>query len=533
MQLKKGSFAMKFKHVLLGATSLAISIHLLGDINTNRGTFMQRPFCMDMAREIMAEQSAWVNMQDNQNWFGTIQATVQYYQNMNTTNPTGMGAYPFWTGTNSMTVGNNAFGTTQNFDVDAYQFGLGPVTTSGTISISPIMYSAGVNFLLYAGNYEYEPGVFGKIQFAIGASFMDPQFKETPSIQGVPYAIGEMSTPAGFDATLGPIYANMAQAFAGFAVAGTPLNSIYTGLQFGTIDGKRSTQADISDMDLAVGYNFLANDHSHVGIALRLSIPLAKKPTSIYVLEPTFGKGGGWGIGGELISHGILWEKNKDRYLEIWVDGYMMHLFKSDYIRTYDLKNNAGSRYLLIGDFGTTGTVSQNSYQPLMNQSALLTFSIFPMIVDAAALLQYNHDNWQFGLGYNIAGKTQEKLLLVDNYVVQEFALVGQQPNLNGILVSNRTDSTAKINRAMQIAAGAGPLATPAICLQDGNFALDINGATQPAGWTSKIFMQIAYKWLESDFCPTLATQGSTEFTQTGNSAVSQWSIGIRGGISF
>ena len=530
---------MNIKQIFFAATGLAVSFHTLPETTINHSTFFTRPFCMDMAREVMQEQSAWSDLQDTKDWFGTFQISAQYYHNMNSTSPTGIGAYPFWSGTNSMTVGNNAYGATQTYDVDAYQFGLGPVANSGTITISPEMYSSGINFFLYAGNHEFSPGVFTKFQFSVGAAFMNPHLVESPEIQGVIYSAGQMSTG---NQAIGPIYENMSQAFTGYASAGNPVisgiptHSIFTGLQYGTINGKISTQAQLSDIDFVVGYNFLANDHANVGLALRLSAPIALCPSGYYLLEPLFGKGGGWGIGGELISHGKIWEKSENQYLEVWVDGYMMHLFRSIQYRSYDtIANGKGSRYLLVGDFGNTGSTSANSFQPLINQTSLISFSIFPFIVDAAGYLQYTHENWKLGAGYNISGRCQETLILIDSYTVQEFAIVGQQPNYNTgtFSVANQIDPAAKINQAMPSAQGSGQTVTPFLCLQNSQEALDIQGACQPGSWTSKLFGQIAYVWQDSNFCPTLAAQGSTEFSMSGNSAVSQWSIGIRGGISF
>lgn len=533
---------MNRKQIFLAATGLAVTFFTAPrqETTTNRPTFFQRPFCMDIARELMAQQSAWAELQDTKDWFGTWQISAQYYHNMNSGNTTGIGAYPFWSGKNSMTVGNNSFGATQTYDVDAYQFGLGPVTTSGTITISPEMYSAGINFLLYASNHEATPGVFTKFQFSIGAAFMNPHLQETPEIQGVIYPAGDMSATAHL-VNIGPIYANMSQAFTGYSstgnavTAGTPNYSIFTGLKYGTIDGKLSTTAQLSDIDFVVGYNFLAKDHAHVGLGLRLSAPIALEPSAVYMLEPLFGKGGGWGIGGELISHGRLWEKDENHFVEIWVDGYMMHLFRCIQYRAYDtIANGKGSKYLLIGDFGNSGTVSQNSYQPLINESTLISYSIFPFIVDAAGYLQYTHECWKLGIGYNISGRCQETLILMDSYNVQEFAIVGQQPNTNGFgVATNLVDTSARIYSAMPSDQGSGQTVTPFLCLQNPAQALDIQGACQPASWTSKIFGQIAYVWQDSNFCPTVAAQGSTEFSMSGNTAISQWSIGIRGGISF
>ena len=185
---------MNVKQIFLAATGIAVTLFTTPNqkITSNHATFFQRPFCMDMAREILAQQSAWQNLQDTKDWFGTFQISAQYYQNMNSTNSTGIGAYPFWSGTSSMTVGNNAHGASQTYDVDAYQFGLGSVANSGTITISPEFYSAGINFFLYAGNHEFSPGVFTKFQFSIGAAFINPHLQETPEIKGVVYSPGEL-----------------------------------------------------------------------------------------------------------------------------------------------------------------------------------------------------------------------------------------------------------------------------------------------------------------------------------------------------
>ena len=82
------------------------------------------------------------------------------------------------------------------------------------------------------------------------------------------------------------------------------------------------------------------------------------------------------------------------------------------------------------------------------------------------------------------------------------------------------------------LAPTAGTTASATNTIQ-GNAALNVAGAAQAAGWSSKVFGQVAYRWNDSDYVPTLAVQGSGEFSTSGNNALNQWSVGVRGGFSF
>lgn len=529
---------MNVKKILLYLATTITAIPLFSGTQISQNCFVARPFSMDMAREIMAEQSAWLYMSDNTRWFGTVQTIAQYNQGFNSESETGLGSLPFWNGTNAMTVGRNSYGTTQVYDVDSYQFGLGDTINSGLITLSPQVYSAGINFFLFAAPHEKTPGFFGKINIPCGCISINPNFNEVNQIIGQVYAVGEMNTAAtNAKGALGyPIYNNITEAFSGgdqTAVPGSPNGSVFQGLEFGIINGKQTSLFRFGDVDISYGYNFLANDHSHVGIGLRLSAPLGNKPTSLYMLEPIWGNGGHWGVGGEIIAHTIIWQGHNENDIQFWFDAQAMHLFKAMQHRSFDLiVNGPGSKYLLVKDCGTDGATPQQLIQPFINLSTLPVFSTIGIAYDAAAFVQLSYGNWQVGVGYNFAGKSSENLEILEPLEPGRYAVSGQQYNETGGTARLYVDPSAKINAAMPSPQSSTINGSYATNIQ-GNSALNIAACQAQGACSSKFFMQTVHRWLKTDYCPLIAAQLSIEFSNSGNSALSQWSIGMRGGFSF
>lgn len=537
---------MNVKKILLCLTISITTTSLYSVQQISQNSFVARPFSMDIAREIMAEQSAFLYMSDatSKSWFGTMQVIAQYNQSFGSENSTGLGSLPFWNGSNSMTVGRNSFGIPNPYDVDSYQFGLGDTINSGLITLSPQVYSAGLNFFLFAAPHETSPGFFGKINIPCGCISINPNLNEVNQIIGQVYARGEMNTAAtNAQGALGfPIYNNMIQAFAGgnqqLAVingtgTATPNGSVFQGLQYGTINGKQTSDFTFGDIDICYGYNFLANDHSHVGIGVRLSAPLGNKPESKYILEPIWGNGGHWGVGAEIIAHTIIWQGSNGNDIQFWFDAQAMHLFKAIQHRSFDLiANGVGSKYLLVKDLGAGGNNPQQLIQPFINLSTLPVFSTIGAAYDAAAFVQLSYGNWQVGVGYNFAGKSSESLEIIQNLQPGRYAVSGQQYNETGGTARSSVDPSAKINAGMPTAQGAGINGSYTTNIS-GNNALNLINSQAQAACSSKFFMQAVHRWIKTDYCPVIAAQASIECSNSGNSALSQWSLGMRGGFSF
>lgn len=551
---------------------------------TNNSLFLDRPFGADIARELILEQNAWTEQYHG--WFGTLQVAGQYSQSWESHASTGLGAYPFWSGKNTMTVGSNISptpiggGALQTpdvlYDIDAYQFGLGPVTQNDTITLNPTIAHAGVDILFFIGAHEDEPGIFLKVNAPIGTTIVNPQLTETNSKFSVQYPRGAFNLQYNpddllpLDPTPAP-YSNMIQAFAGNPAAGkfvsyqknagdpisyTPVTSIgiYYGLEYGKIDGKQNCGTQFGDVDIALGYNFIASEKSHAALLLRGTIPTSKSPSARYVLEPIFGNGSHWGLGAEFFAHHTVHESN-EHCLQLWADVYTTHLFKSKQTRSFDLTDNGpGSRYLLTSKFSTSGD-SMYQVQPLINLSSLVVASSFNYFTDGVLSLRYTHTNWNAQVGYNFTGRGSETLIVINAMPENSYAVIGRQLNanqngdltyavqpnakINGVL-AHHIDHASNIaaNTVQGIRPTSNLLPDPFALREDknmisGNDALNITDQQIAAAWTSKFFINGGYLHHESDYAPSIGLFGSAQFSHSDNNAVNMWSVGITGGFAF
>jgi hypothetical protein len=498
----------------------------------SQNNFVGRALSDDMAREVVLESKAWTKSGDG-GWHGTFGVAGQYKRNFKATKSDGLGARMGWSGTNSMSVGNNVAGGAAAVigkDLDAYQMGLGPIAAAGEMKMEPVLYNAGADFLLYVGSAEDETGFFGKVHAPVGVASVDPKLTAPTDVTAVDYGANALNPAAGPLAATPAAYSGLVEAWAGGKDAG-----VFKGLAQGKIDGKRTTGAKFGDIEFALGYNFLASDSHHLGLAVRASGPTGNKQTGEYVMEPVFGNGGGWGLGGELLGHFNLWEGHDDKELNVWMDVKAMHLFKSRIKRSYDLKDNgAGSKYLLVADYNNGA--NQNDIQNLVNHSTLDTDMTVGAVVDGALRLSYDCCNWSFGLGYNFWGRTQEKLTLVGELDNQRFAVLGHQNNAAAGPASKDTcQPKAKMNENMEANGAVGGNIADATDAANriSSDALDVDAARQLAGWSSTVFAEASYRFMDSDYCPHVGLIASGEFSHSDNNALNQWGIGVHGGISF
>ncbi|NBV40391.1 hypothetical protein EBR77_00945 [bacterium] len=506
--------------------------------DSSQNAFFPRPFTTDMAREIILQSDAWTGNADGDNGYGTAQITMQYYRNIHENKATGIGSLPFWSNSNNMTIGNNINGVdNERANVSAWQFGLGSVSEQGTITLAPIVKNIGFNIFLYFGSEETKPGFFTKINTGVGSLSIDPRLSETlprfaqPNIY--PANAFQASGSAG-GAGVNPPYKSMTQAFAGGNIdSGT----IFTGLQYGKIDGKRRV-TQFGDIDFCFGYNIIADDTMHAGIGLRISAPTTNKQTGRYIFEPIYGKGGHWGLGIEGIAHYTLWEGHDDNNLQVWFDMYALHLFNTESKRSFDLTlNGAGSKYLLITDF-QNGQI-QNSIQPLVNISTLNVNSKFGILIDLALIAKYNTGNWTLSGGYNLMGRSKETISIKDSIYQNRYAILGAQYNAQADGTPNYTCEPSAKMTGMMTANTNGVFTDSVKDVRNAANRIsdvsefDVTAAQQLASISSKFFGNIDYRWISMDYCPTVGLFGAIEVSNSDNTALSQWSLGFHGGISF
>lgn len=522
---------------------------------TAQNLYQPHAFSVSSSREIMLEKAAWFPMMDEEGWHGTFGVGFDYMHSFNnncktTADTTGsvgcctnLGSLPFWsaTNTNTMTVGDNS-GT---YNVDAYQFGLGPVITNGSIALNPVLYQTGADFLLYIGTHKTDRGFFFKIHGPVGVMNINPKLGDSKTIDPVDYVQGSLNNVVG--AVPAP-YESMTQAFKGGLSAGY-LQPMIRGL----INCDRTSSAKFGDIEFAFGYNVYADEKKHLGIAVRFSAPTGNKAEGIYIFEPIFGRNGHWGAGGEVIGHWKFWESDSsdDKWAQMFFDGTVLHLFQSKHIRSFDLKaNGPGSKYLLlgqyIGDTAATATEFQNQIINAVNITTLGVSSTFAAEGNFAFGFDFHWKAWSLEIGYEGWGRTCEKLKLdcacPGSTNFNQYAVLGRQSpyrHSDGTTFIGLCEPLAKIGASQNYSATATTTIVDA-CLSrnripaDPDTALDVDAQRARSVYTSKPYAELRYTWVESDYVPYLAVTGGAEIPNTHkNEAANFWNIGINGGIAF
>jgi hypothetical protein len=288
---------------------------------------------------------------------------------------------------------------------------------------------------------------------------------------------------------------------------------------------------------MTAGYRFVSNEDNSFSVAVRAAAPTGGKATGQYMLEPVFGRGGNWGLGGYVDGHVRLWEGNNENSLVLKVMGYAEHLFNAATVRQFDLtENGGGSKYLLVANYANG--VYQSQIQNLVNVSTLGCNSSFGVEGDVVATLSYAARGWAWDLGYEFFGRSAETLEITEAFAEQQYAILGRQgvgnsgAGATGTTLCQPTATISSSSARTNTVSGAvvdATVATNRISAAD----LNVAGAQQFAALTSKVFTKVSYEWVDSNYRPHLGLMGEFEISNSQNNALPQWAIALIGGVSF
>ena len=350
--------------------------------------------------------------------------------------------------------------------------------------------------------------------------------------------------------------------------------------RFGRIKNGVQTKTGLADIDFIVGYNWWQCDTYHFGLFGLVVAPTGNKRTGCLLFEPILGNGRHWELGFGLTGHTVLWERDADQQLALYIEGNLTHLFKNTEPRSFDFCNNGPlSRYMLVkeldGDLQYTGR--------LVNAINLVTRPTEVSIAvkgDISAKLAFRSPCFIVDLGYNFYGQSKETIHCVSSRENNQFGvkgtegvcglaykIEGQQPPftfgpLEGKIPLNSTQSEATIrssaetdnpqapqvnsdtivvtafSRQQGVIEGADVkrafLSTPPKLLGD----LDHCSGSMPTQATHKVFGYLGYNFYAADWCynPYLGLGGELEIDALAceeHFALNQWSIWIKGGFEF
>lgn len=529
---------------------LAVAILAATGVIQANNHFMSHNFSNNMARELINVSKAYCDNGDDDGFFGGVYVSGAYQGSFNNTNANRLGSLVFGGTTNEVSYGIQAgpiTAATADYVLDGYQLGLGSAMTNSDskVRLDPKTYQAGADFMLYVGASKMERGFYFSAHGAVGVASVDAKLTESGTIAGqADYLANQFG-----EAAVTPYHANLTAFFKGDTAKGNIVK-----LAYGKFDGKKTTGAKFGDIELALGYNFVANEDYVVGVGVRAAIPTANKPKGDWLLEPIFGRGGNWGLGGELFVKANLWASDEDnKCLNFWMKGYASHLFKAEQVRSFDATaNGQGSRYMLVAKYGTDAAVAthgaasaafQGEVGNLINYSTLPCNTTVAVEGAVAAMFDYCCDNWNVGLGFEFWGSSKEKVTITGTMTADKVFLGRQFVGRDAANVASGV-----CEPAATMVSQLGPLALQAQGDDNSTATLpfatlaaskittaDLNkdSAANSARHAAKVFGNLGYKWMESDYCPCLSLTGSAEFGTSKYNTVNQWSIGVQGGICF
>jgi len=315
----------------------------------------------------------------------------------------------------------------------ADNFGL-PLDYSSIVKVAPRIENILADFNLYLGLDNWAQGLYFRVHAPLVNTRWRLGFCESV------IDVGNMNAPLGYyngnihgtglddDPLYGVARTDLTGTFAGF-VSRCEVPTI-DGITFNPLTHARFSRrvrkcTKLSDIQLALGWNFWQNECYHFGLNIRGAIPTGSRPTGKYIFEPIVGNGKHWELGGGLSGHWTLWRScDESHEFNVYLDANVTHLFKAHQCRTFDLCGKPLSRYMLASKM-TTNTENlestldgrlftpyqfANEFSSVANLSTIKVDVSYTVQADVALKFAYIHNCWQYDLGYELWARSCEKI---------------------------------------------------------------------------------------------------------------------------
>lgn len=192
---------------------------------------------------------------------------------------------------------------------------------------------------------------------------------------------------------------------------------------FGKIDGKRD-RIRPAELRFMLGKTYLSEHNFELFYYSALVVPLGNKPTPCFLFDPVVGNGQHVGIGGGAQFQLVL---NRAPSLLDWCFFFGLEsifLIRNTQLRTFDLINKPWSRYMQYNRRNGTPNENIPGVNLLTFKTRVKQFGIF----DFTMGMRVKTVHFEYELGYNIWGHSQEQLYLREQYPSQclaEFGIAG------------------------------------------------------------------------------------------------------------
>ncbi len=389
--------------------------------------FSVRSQSINAARELVGWQ-AFINKFEMESVYGAFSITAEYTRSFKPCRLAGFffgddlqnGALTISGSRKGVTAEDSATGAVARGEHEwlADYFGLSPNFES-TVKFTPRISNFLVDLNLYLGFDEWWEGGFFRIHAPIVYTRWEMKMCEDV------VKAGTLRFDAGYMDSVAIAHTSLPADFK-TAMKGVTWGDMTEALKYGKISDCKQTKTRLSDIEVALGWNFLQDEDYHLGLMLRASFPTGNKPCGTYLFEPIVGAGGHWMLGGGLTSHVQLWTSDdEESNFCMYLDANVGHYFKTKQTRSFDLKDRKNSRYILIQELGTpvanlyagdahnTAVAPSAQYKeklfPLINKTTCCTDVSIAVQGDLAIKFAYNNGGFSFDIGYNLWGRSGEK----------------------------------------------------------------------------------------------------------------------------
>jgi len=473
----------------------------------------------------------FINLGCQNGWYTAFYAAPQYGTSFRNYR---IAEYFF--GNNEISVAGSNYQNRDNFILADY-FGLSPDFLS-EVGLNPKINTGLIDFNWYLGYKKWyfrihAPVVWTKTEFELNEIVQE-------SGAGTPFpalymADGAISAPA----------RSFTQAMATQVTYG----EVREGLQFGRIVPCQKITR-LSDVQMALGYNFIADEIMHVGFNFRCYAPAGNRSEARYLLEPIVGNGHHWELGMGFTTHFLVWQKDTDQHVGIYFDGNFTGILPSTQRRSFDFgvsscqnQSNFGSRYILLKEFDTAGDYTRNAF-PAINYTTLYCRVHNNFQMDIALMLGYSSRWVDFDIGYEVWLRSKEHVCLLEGLDAKRFGLKGiQNVALAPAVISNATQTETATLEGNYYPDRLLVVDTPSpqfVSTED----LNLSSGAAPMAFTQKVFWNLSHAWnhLEStSVAPFVGIGGEFEFeglnprrtTEPNQNSVSQWALWIKGGFAY
>lgn len=330
-------------------------------------------------------------------------------------------------------------------------------------------------------------------------------------------------------------------------------------LQAGKMVNCWRTATGLGGIRLSLGYDFVRRERGSMGLALDVVFPVANKLAKnncccdLFIFDPSVGAQNAWKVGGVLRGQYMLWDRDENERIDLYLDGRAYGVFSGQTTRLLGLNaggssccNTLFNQYLLLKKYTVDGTtVTYSGLERAANLlKARVRYNKALCEGEVTAMFQYRNGGFVGALGYNFFGRSAEQLCvcnMCNSAGSYYYVIKGNLPvlDLSGDDAGfySKTDSDiSKTGTAYTHDLGTDTVAN----LQAAAFNFsscgcnDVNlcPASHPKYISNTIFGNIGYNWEDVDWKPYIGVIGKVDLGSK-NTALRLWGVYLKGGICF